>query len=152
MNSLVPNTWQHILITYDGGTTGPQQNELSDYYDRFNIYIDGALQTLTKSHTNNGFVGSINDDYFRLGRSAGTAYMRGSRVDELALWDSDQSANISDIYNSGSTQDLSLLTPAPNHWWRMGDGDTYPTLQDNVGSVDITMNNMTVEDIVTDAP
>ena len=74
------------------------------------------------------------------------------RVDELAIWSSDQSANISGIYNSGTTHDLSELTASPDHWWRMGDGDNFPTIQDNVGNADFVMYNMTVADIVTDAP
>ena len=74
------------------------------------------------------------------------------RVDELAVWGSDQSGNISDIYNSGSTQDLEQLDTPPSHWWRMGDGDTYPNIQDNVGTADFVMYNMTAADIVTDAP
>jgi hypothetical protein len=44
------------------------------------------------------------------------------------------------------------LTTSPTHWWRMGDGDTYSTIQDNVGSAHFVMYNMTAANIVTDAP
>ena len=74
------------------------------------------------------------------------------KVDELALFSSDQSANISDIYNSGDPFDLSTLGTPPAYWCRMGDGDTFPTLQDVIGSADLTMQNMTVADIVNDVP
>ena len=37
-------------------------------------------------------------------------------------------------------------------WYRMGDGDTYPTIQDNKGSNDATMTNMASDDIQTDVP
>ena len=74
------------------------------------------------------------------------------RVDELAIWGSDQASNAASIYNSGMPHDLSLLGNPPVHWWRMGDGDTFPTIQDNVGSLDLTMNNMTAADIVSDTP
>ena len=77
----------------------------------------------------------------------------GCKVDEVAVWGSDQSANISDIYNSGNTFDLSTLTTGPDHWWRMGDGDTYPVLQENIGGVaHFVMYNQTAQNIVTDAP
>ena len=59
---------------------------------------------------------------------------------------------VSNIYNSGSPFDLSLLGAAPAHWWRMGDGDTFPALTDISGSADFTMYNMTVADIVNDVP
>ena len=80
--------------------------------------------------------------------------MRQSKVDELALWNTDQTSNVSSIYNSGSPFDLSTLTDDPRHWWRMGDGDTYPYLFD-VGSEAnciFVMNNMTSADIVNDVP
>ena len=78
--------------------------------------------------------------------------MRGARIDEVALWGSDQSGNIADIYNSGNPHDLSELTTSPDHWWRMGDGDTFPNILDNVGNAHFVMYNMTAADIVTDAP
>ena len=151
--TITPGTWQHLMITYDGGTTGPDLSGLSDYYSRFKIFIDGTEQTTTSnSHSNFGYAQGIDPDNFRIGRFASGSHIRDGRVDEVALWGSDQSSNISDIYNSGNTHDLSLLTTAPNHWWRMGDGDTYPTIQDNVGSTHFVMYNSSASRIVTDAP
>jgi len=76
------------------------------------------------------------------------------RVDEVAIWDTDESSNISSIYNSGSPFDLSTLTNDPLHWWRMGDGDTFPFLLDsgNQNNCIFVMNNMTSSDIVNDVP
>ena len=150
--SLTPNVWQHVLITYDGGTTGSSSSFLSDYYGRFKVFIDGVLQTRSDSHVNYGYTGGIDMDNLRVGRFTSGNYMRNCRVDELALWDSDQSGNTSDIYNSGATHDLTALTEGPLHYWRMGDGDIYPTIQDNVGTAHFVMYNMTSADIVTDAP
>ena len=70
----------------------------------------------------------------------------------MAIWSSDQSANIADIYNSGVTHDLAILSNPPQHYWRMGDGDTFPLLEDAIGSLNATMVNMTVADIVSDVP
>ena len=118
------------------------------------MYANGVLKTTSNTNRNSGWNGSIKDELMRVGRRGlSTSYMRGgSRIDELALWSGDQSANISDIYNNGDTHDLSLLTTPPNHWWRMGDDDTFPVLQDGIASADFTMNNMTVADIVNDVP
>ena len=130
------------------------QSQLSNYYSRFNIFIDGSNQSLTNSHGNYGWSGSIQDELFTVGRNGNTNnFLRNnSHVDELALWNSDQSANVIDIYNSGAPFDLTTLTTSPDHWWRMGDGDTFPTLSDNIASADFTMTNMTAADIVSDTP
>ncbi|MGI9555533.1 MAG: hypothetical protein ACR2M9_01615, partial [Cyanophyceae cyanobacterium] len=145
---------QHILVSYNGGTTGASSNSVSSYYSRFKIYIDGVLQTTNNSHQNYGYTGGIDADNFRVGRFVSGNYMRDCRVDELAIWGSDQSANVSDIYNSGTPFDLSTLTTGPTHWWRMGDGDTYPNLQDSGSAANcvFVMYNMTSSDIVSDVP
>ena len=152
-DSVPAGDWKHILVTYDGGTTGAASGSLSNYYSRFHICIDGVNQTTTNSHSNYGYSGGIVGHNLRVGRFSSGNYMRSNcRVDELAIWDSDQYSNKDDIYNSGSTHDLSLLTTSPDHWWRMGDGDTYSTIQDNVGTAHFVMYNMTAADIVNDVP
>jgi len=153
--SITPNTWQHILITYDGGTTGSSSADINDYYSRFKIFIDSVEPTRNNTNNNFGYTGSIDADNLRVGRYNTGSYIRnGAKVDELAVWDSDQSSNISNIYNSGSPFDLSTLTTKPKHWWRMGDGDTYPFIQDNGTEANciFVMNNMTSADIVNDVP
>ena len=152
--SLTANTWQHIVVTYDGGTTGASSGSLSDYYSRFKIFIDGSLQTNNNTHSNYGYSGSIVGQNWRVGRFASGTHMREAKVDELALFDSDESANIADLYNSGSVFDLSTLSTEPKHWWRMGDGDTYPNLQDSGTEANcvFVMNSMTSSDIVNDVP
>ena len=152
--SLTSGTWQHVLVSYDGGTTGSSSGDINNYYSRFKIYIEGTLQTTNNTNNNFGWSSGIDSDNLRVGRFTSGNYMRGCRVDELAIWGSDQSGNISDIYNSGVPFNLSTLTTAPNHWWRMGDGDTYPLLQDNGTEANCTfqMYNMTVADIVNDVP
>lgn len=151
--TLVPGTWHHLMVSYDGGSTGSSSSNMSQYYGRFSLFIDGVSVSTTNSHINYGYTASIDPDNFRVGRFVSGTYMRdNARVDELAIWGSDQSANIADIYNSGSPFDLTSLTTSPNHWWRMGDGDTYSTILDNIGNVHFVMYNMTAADIVTDAP
>ena len=151
---LPPGVWKHLVVCYDGGTTGSSSGALNDYYGRFTIYVDGVDVTSggTWSHSNYGYTSGIDPDNLRVGRHSSGNYLRDCRIDELAVWAGSEAANIADIYNSGTPHDLSLLASAPDHWWRMGDGDTYPTIQDNVGSAHFVMYNMTAADIVTDAP
>lgn len=153
-NGIAQGVWNNIIATYDGGTTGQSQGQLNNYYSRFGIFINGVSQTLNKGHNNDGWSGSIKGEYFRIGRNgASHDYMRNScLVDELAIWSGDQTANVAAIYNGGSTHNLSLLTNAPDNWWRMGDGDTFPIIEDQISTIDFKMASMTVGDIVNDTP
>lgn len=151
--SIPQNQWKHVVVTYDGGTTGSSSGQINDYYSRFKIFIDGVEQTTSKNHTNYGVSSSFPDDLFHIGRSDYTDYLRNNcKVDEVAVWDSDQSSNINDIYNTGTPHDLSAITNPALNWWRCGDGDTFPILVDNIGSADLTMRNMTAADIINDVP
>lgn len=148
--------WQHFLITYDGGTTGSSSGSISDYYSRFKIFIDGVQQTTINSNSNYGITSALSGQNLRVGRYNSSGYMRsGCLVDELAIFDSDQSANISDIYNGGTPFDLSTLNQPANVWWRMGDGDNFPLLVDSGDDglfCTMVMTNMTAADIVSDVP
>ena len=152
--SITAGTWCHVMVTYDGGTTGAASGSVSDYYSRFSIRIDNVVQTTTNTNGNFGYTGGIDPDNFRLGRFASGNAMRDASVDELAIWGSDQSSNASSIYNSGTPFDLSTLGTPPAHWWRMGDGDTYPNLQDSgdTGGCVFVMYNMTSANIQNDVP
>ena len=156
-NSLPSGQWHHILVSYDGGTTGSSSANMTDYYSRFKMFINGSnvISAGTWSHNNFGYTGAIDPDNLRVGRYASGNYLKdNSKVDEIAVWDSDQSSNISDIYDSGNVKNFSTLTTKPKHWWRMGDGDTYPNLLDSGTEANCTfiMYNMTSADIVNDVP
>lgn len=147
--------WSHFLITYDGGTTGSSSGSLNDYYSRFKIFKNGIQLTTINSNSNYGITSALSGQNLRVGRYNNSGYMRSDcKVDELAIWDSDQSSNVSNIYNSGTPFDLSTLGTQPKHWWRMGDGDTFPYLQDSGTAANCVfqMYNMTVADIVSDVP
>ena len=153
-NALTSNVWQHVIYTYNGGTTGASSGDISNYYNRFDLFIDGVSQTTNNSNSNYGWSGSISGQNLRIAKLVSGNTLNGEKIDELAIWDSDQSSNVSDIYNSGEPFDLSTLTTEPKHWWRMGDGDTYPFLQDNGTEANciFQMYNMTSANIVNDVP
>ena len=149
-NSLrAQSKWHHLLVTYNGGRTGTQNDELGDAYSRFRVFIDGAQQELTTSESNLGVDVGLRGDLFRIGQHPVDDYdISGFKIDELAIWDSDQFLNVSEIYHEGVARDLSSLTPPPEHWWRMGDGDTYPVLNDVIGGVGLIMNQLSEMNIV----
>ena len=152
--SLAVDTWQYITVTYDGGTTGASSADINDYYSRFSLYVDGVSQTTNNSNSNYGWSGAITGQNLRVAKLVSGNTLNGEKMDELAIWGSDQSANIAAIYNGGTPFDLSTLSAEPRHWWRMGDGDTYPNLQDSgtEGGCTFVMYSMTSADIVNDVP
>ena len=148
------NVWQHVTFTYDGGTTGASSGDINNYYSRFSLFVDGVSQSTNNSNSNYGWSGALSGQNLRIGKLVSGNTLNGEKIDEFAVWDSDQSINVSSIYNSGTPFDLSTLTTQPKHWWRMGDGDTYPNLQDNGTEANcvFVMYNMTSADIVNDVP
>lgn len=155
LSSVPQNSWCHVMITYDWGTTGSSSGQINNYYSRFKIFIDGIQQTTTNFNLNYGNTTALNGINLRVGRYSFGNYMRNnSKIDELAIWDSDQSSNVWSIYNTWVPTDLMLLASQPSHWWRMWDGDQYPFLQDTgvESNCIFVMNNMTSSDIVNDVP
>lgn len=140
---LLSNTWQHVMLI----RTGSVGNWLVD------LYIDGVLtDSATTTQSPNGVVSNVEIGIFSILPSL--AAMDG-KIDEVSVWDSDKTSNVASIYNGGTPNDLTALSP--RSWWRMGDGDSFNgsdwTLIDNgSNSFDGTSINMDVTNRVTDTP
>ena len=123
------NNWHHILVSFIPSTS-------------LSIYVDGVLEGINTT----SIPSSIDNDAinFEIGRLS-TFYWFEGNIDEVAIWNNDQSSNASSIYNGGVPTDLTSLSPVS--WWRMGDNDTWNgstwTLTDNgSGGNDATSVNM----------
>ncbi len=134
-NNLVDGVWQHLLIYRDSS-------------NNVGIFRNGTAFSTTQSNTNTLTLITI-------GKRGNLEYT-GS-LDEIAFWTSDQSSNVSSIYNGGEPADLTSLSPIS--WWRMGEDATFDsstnefTVPDKVGSNDGTSSNtMLLETLVGDAP
>jgi hypothetical protein len=106
-------SWHHIAVVYDGsGSTNA---------DKLKLYIDGQLMTLSFTGTIDSTMPSFSNFYF--GKGVYNVYYNGL-LDECALWNSTvlSSSDVSSIYNSGTPNDISSLSPVG--WWRMGDDDS----------------------------
>ena len=78
-------------------------------------------------------------------------------VDECTIWDKAgglSAAEVTELYNGGAVFDYSTHSAAANLvlWYRMGDGDTFPTITDQQGNSDGTMTNMDSGDFQADVP
>ena len=151
------NGFHHIAITCGGSANAYTSASLG-----IKIYINGVLQTLTDNSNGGGIEDvppggetfSIAPNKIAVGRQPTNAnYMRDSKVDELSFFNKELSASeVASLYNGGSPSNLAIFTPGPAHWYRMGDGDSGTTLADSIGNADLTMNNMSESNFVTDVP
>jgi hypothetical protein len=131
-------SWSHVLCTFDGGTTGDDVADISDYYSRFSFWVNGVSVSPLESNGNDGYTGSVGSTYFILGGTNTGQYLQeGFVVGDVAVWDSDESANAADIYFGGAAQDLSTLSSAPQHYYRFRDRATPAAISDTMGGKDL---------------
>tara|TARA_Y100001951_G_scaffold95684_1_gene93453 strand:+ start:237 stop:1046 length:810 start_codon:yes stop_codon:yes gene_type:complete len=139
--------WHHIVCTVSGGGSGTEMT--------MRVYTDGSLED-TDSNTATYTAATAK---VRIGGNWYSSYYSNANIDEVGVWDVALDADaITQLYNSGVPTDLQ--TDSGNydnsgdlvHYWRMGEGDSYPTIEDNEGSLDMTMTNMSSGDIVDVAP
>ena len=162
MTNLPVGQWNHILLSYDGGTTGVASADVANYLGRFTLLVDGANAVTHPLHVNYGWDGSILTNRFRIGKGAtGNTYNAdGLIVNQVAIWNSDQSASSAGIYNGGATQDLTSISSvsgtmaggyvAPDHYYEIDSSVT--TVSDINGNAHFTGLNFSSSDLVTDAP
>jgi len=142
--SIPNNVWTSVAITYDGSGTAAGVS----------IYFDSVSQSLaTHSDTLAGSITSTAS--FELGYTDDEDFSN-AYLDEVAVYDKELlGAEVTTLYNSGAPDDLNTIGPTGNlaGYWRMGDGDIYPTVSDNsVNSNDGTMINMTITSIENNTP
>ena len=145
-STLFDGNWHHVALTINA--------EIQKFYiDGVLVHTHDTTDAATRSGGTSAVLGTVGTDDLVIGRYGGYngGYWDGS-IDEVAIFESELSAaQVVAIYNGGVPADLNSLSP--DAWWRMGDGDTYPTLQDSsANNVTGTMINMTSTDIVTETP
>lgn len=136
-------SWHNYTATYDGSsTTGGLK-----------IYRDGVAIAIVAEGTGSApmrpdIAGFTIGCFYNIGFTDGL-------LDESSVWNKKLSAaEVLELYNSGVPMDLVLHTAYANclSWWRMGDGDTYPIISDQISINHGTMINMTAADFKTDVP
>ena len=137
------SSWTHIVLTHNATEA--------------KLYIDGSAvaQTFVSSADKTAWWNDFSPTTTRIGAWIISGYSNmywNGVADEVAIWLSELSASdITAIYSSGTPASLSSYSPL--NWYRMGDGDTFPTLTDNGSGADNgTMTNMVSGDIITDVP
>jgi hypothetical protein len=143
---ITAGSWYHILLCFDLAQA-TQAQKIRPFVNGVDVFSNAnSLGTTFPTSTGEIWLGEEANGYL--------APFLGN-MDEVAIWTTDQRANAATIYNSGVPSDLSQLATPPQHWWRMGDGDTFSTdwtFTDNAGSYNLTSVNMENGDRVTDVP
>jgi len=98
VDSIMVNNWYHVFLVRDSS-------------NNVELFINGSSAGTSTFSGTLAFNKILNPSYGMYGH-----------FDEIAFFNSDQSANLSSIYNSGVPGDLSSYSPT--HWWRMGDDDS----------------------------
>ena len=137
--AITDTNWHNIIMTYDG----------SSNVSGINLYLDGNNDTGVTSGTLSATIS--NTANFQIGAKNGSNEFSGN-IDEVAVFNSELSqSDVTTIYNSGVPNDISSMSGLVS-FWRMGDGSVYPTINDEIGSNDGTMTNMSSANFVSDVP
>lgn len=146
--SIADSNWHHLVYTFD----------LSSSTSSIVGYLDGAQKTNGSGATyaSAGTWSAVtNNGSLRMATDGGTTFGL-SEQDEFSIFDDVlTAAQVTTIYNSGNTEDVSSI-PYLVGWWRNGDPNgtaSYPTItDDSTNSNNGTMTNMTSSDITTNVP
>ena len=104
-NNLVDGVWQHLFIYRDSSNS-------------IKILRNGTSFASSINNSNTLVISTI--------ANVLSFFFSGS-LDEISFFNTDQSANISSIYNSGVPNDISSLNPVA--WYRMGENANYKSPQ-----------------------
>ncbi len=133
--SVDDGNWHNVVSVLDGTS--------------IKVYLDGVLEG-TNTGTGNMKASTLTPINIGQRSYATSKNNFQGNIDETSIFNTALTqTNVTDIYNLGVPNDISLLSPLS--WWRCGDGDTAPTLTDNgSGGNDGTMTNFTT--FSTDVP
>ena len=111
--------WHHILVTWD--------NTIAT--NSFKIFFDGNIIVQTTP----GLTGirSVATVPVYIASGLGSTTYLNSNLDNVAVWDSDQSSNLNNIYNNGRPGDISPLSPLA--WWRFEEGSGTTAIDSGTG-------------------
>jgi hypothetical protein len=151
--------WRHIVVTFN---LADANSSIVCYVDGTEFSVAAGNSTYTSAGTwapvsglwdHTSGLGNDQGDTLTYAYSAGT-YHDINGLDEISIYDEvlDQT-QVNSLYNSGTPTSVDGVSDYLLGWWKMGDGDTHPTLSDSSGNgYDMTMHNMESEDIQEDAP
>ena len=101
---IVTNTWINVVIIKNSGT--------------FYVWYNNVPQTLTATSDSQNYNGN---NGLRIG--SGNLGDLDGQLSNMAIWNSNQTANVANIYNNGSPQ--TSYTVTPQNWWKLNADSVY---------------------------
>ena len=151
--NILDGGWHHVVIYNPVDSSANRANIANT-----KIWLDAVPLSLT---TDNGsqHVRGFSQNLFLFAGSNGSysgQEYANTIMDEFAYWDGIEpsQAAVNELY-AGGPKNLNTLgnLGAPNSWYRLGDGDLFPTITDHGSNTNNgTLINLTASDFVTDIP
>ena len=107
-NNFNSGVWYHVMGIADG--------------TNLKMYVDGQLQSATASYST-PLPTPNNDLMIGAQWNTDTQYEWSGEISNVAIWNTDQSANVANIYNNGSPQ--TSYTVTPQNWWKLNADSVY---------------------------
>jgi hypothetical protein len=146
---IVAGQWNNVICIFDGGTTGADILDIADYYSRFTFWVNGVSVSPAESNNNNGYTGSIGYTHFVVGGTTENQYLSsGFLLGDVAIWDSDETANFNEIFFGGAPRDLSSNASAPQFYYRFRDRATPNAVTDTMGAKDLAHDGIALVDFL----
>ena len=143
--SITPNdgNWHHLLGTFDGTTNT----------NGVKLYIDGVLNNQTTALSTG--INSFTYSEPNIGRLTGqNQWNFEGDINDVSVFDNDQSANASTIFNGGVPNDISALSPLS--WWRAEqvtfDGTDWTLIDQGSGGNNGLSSSMPLTSRTSDVP
>jgi hypothetical protein len=125
-NAFSDNNWHHVAVI--GSSAGT--------YGTLTLYIDGSAAA-TRALLSNSLTTDAAYNNFTIGDYNSNHNFDG-KIDEVAIWNSDQTSNISNIYNGGVPGDIASLNP--QLWYRFEEGSGTTAIDAGSGGNNGTIN------------
>ena len=131
----ISGSWNHLVATYDAGGASSGMK----------LYLNGSDVTSTTAGNDVGSYSSLADSGLpvTIGSIPGNSDRFRGYIDEVSIWTKElSSADVADIYSSGTPTDISASGSLLS-WWRMGDnnGGTGTTITDVQGTGNGSLDN-----------
>ena len=122
--------WHHLVL-YNAVDSHTNKANVVDS----KIYLDGSELTNTTENTGTAAVRGFEAGVVCLGAgltsgSSGQIYLDGL-IDEFAYWNNHEltSSQVNDIYNSGTPNELSTVSPSSTAWYQLGENGSWNSPQ-----------------------
>ncbi len=137
--------WHNVIVTFSGQAST---------YEALKVYIDGNYVGFSQSRGTDVTFDEFTVGVLRKDDGDDTEQFFIGNIAQISMWTSALSpANAAAVYALGNSMDTRLLTPAPIHLYRFGDGDDNgPGTLTDYGSGDKDGTGEGDPTIVTDSP